>query len=379
MKILMRPLIALLIVFFLASTIHITRSFAADSPQWHLPDGAIAHQDESAINEIAYSPDGELLAVAGVSGIWLYDTGNSQEVARYTILDEPFYNVSFSPDGKMLAGGRNGAVSLWDVATHILLHDETSRFWDGKFMDVSFSPDSRTLAFTPPDYVTKMDINNRFKIDIISWSRCQSISFSPDGRMLAGGGTNGEVYLWDVGTGRLRKTLEGHTDLVESVSFNPNGLILASAGWDTTVRLWDVATGALRNTLEGHTYDVKSISISPNGLILASAGDQTVRLWSVLTGKHLRTLHGHNGWVNSVSFTPDSQTLASAGSDGKILLWRVGWVAADVNRDDTVNIQDLVIVAGALGEAGENDADVNGDGIVNIQDLVVVAGAFSEI
>ena len=50
-----------------------------------------------------------------------------------------------------------------------------------------------------------------------------------------------------------------------------------------------------------------------------------------------------------------------------------------MNRDDKVNIQDLVIVAGALGQIGENEADVNGDGIVNIQDLVVVAGAFGEV
>ena len=59
-------------------------------------------------------------------------------------------------------------------------------------------------------------------------------------------------------------------------------------------------------------------------------------------------------------------------------LWRVGWVAADVNRDDKVNIQDLVIIAGEVGQIGETDADVNGDGIVDIRDLVIVAGAFGE-
>ena len=153
---------------------------------------------------------------------------------------------------------------------------------------------------------------------------------------------------------------------------------MASAGFDKTVRLWNVITGELRHTLEGHTFDVNSVSFRPDGKILASAGDQTVRLWNVITGGHLRTLHGHTGFVNSVSFAPDGKTLASAGSDGKILLWRIGWPAADVNRDDKVNILDLVLIAGELGQIGETDADVNGDGLVNIQDLVLVAGAFGE-
>ena len=52
-------------------------------------------------------------------------------------------------------------------------------------------------------------------------------------------------------------------------------------------------------------------------------------------------------------------------------------VTGDVNGDGVVNIQDLVLVAGRLGQTGQNDADVNGDGMVNIQDLVLVAGAFA--
>jgi Tol biopolymer transport system component len=312
-------------------------SFAQQSTEWTVPEGTIVHLGGESINDIAYSPDGELLAVASGSGIWLYDTVTHQEVTRLVFHNNSVYSISFSPDGKTLASGGSNVVRLWNVAT----------------------------GYNSDTYV-------------FSRNNIQSVSFSLDGRMLAMCGLDKKVYLWDVATDRIRHTFEGHTDSVLSVAFNPSGLIVASAGFDKTVRLWNVITGALRHTLEGHTYDVNSVSFRPDGRILASAGDQTVRLWSVITGKPLRTLHGHTGFVNSVSFSPDGKTLASAGSDGKILLWSVGWPAADVNRDDTVNILDLVLVAGEFGKIGENDTDVNGDGIVNIQDLVLVAGAFGE-
>jgi hypothetical protein len=188
-------------------------SFAQQSTEWTVPEGTIVHLGGESINDIAYSPDGELLAVASGSGIWLYDTVTHQEVTRLVFHNNSVYSISFSPDGKTLASGDSGGI----------------------------------------------------------------------------------------------------------------------------VSLWDVATGTL--------------------------------LWS---GSE------HHGKRASVSFRPDGKTLASAGSDGKILLWSVGWPAADVNRDDTVNILDLVLVAGEFGKIGENDTDVNGDGIVNIQDLVLVAGAFGE-
>lgn len=351
--------------------------FAQQSTErkWTLPEGTIEHLGDGGINDIAYSPDGGLLAVAGVNGIWLYDTQNGREVAQYP-RNGIFQSVSFSPDGKTLAGGISGWVGAWDVATGTLLGRQLAN----NAAAISFSPDSQMLAFTDSwrTYISLWVIN-RPPWTLTKYRDTASLSFSPDGSMLAGGTSTGEVYLCDVATGRVRRTFEGHTDSVLSVAFSPSGLILASAGLDQTVRLWNVITGALRHTLEGHTFDVNSVSFRPDGKILASAGDQTVRLWNVITGKHLRTLHGHTGWVNSVSFSPDGKTLASAGSDGKILLWSVGWPAADVNRDDKVNIQDLVIIAGEVGHIGETDADVNGDGIVDIRDLVIVAGAFGEV
>ncbi len=356
-----------------------------------VPEGTIVHVAEEPINDIAYSPDGLLLAAASDSGIWLYDTVTHNEVIHIVGHEGSVNSISFSPDSKTLASGDSAShVYLWDVATGKL---RSSTEWSTaphrwSAASVSFSPirttlvsagDLRLLGWNVPTVLTSRSILDRsFSIDFDAFDgiNFQSVSFSPAGRMVALGNVDGRVILYDVRSDRIRHTLEGHTDSVLSVAFNSSGLIVASASFDQTVRLWDVTTGVIRHTLEGHTFDVNSVAFSLDGRILASAGDSTVRLWSVITGEHLRTLYGHTGFVNSVSFSPDGKTLASAGSDGIILLWAAGWPAADLNRDDSVNILDLVLVAGAFGQTGENEADVNGDGFVNILDLVAVAAEF---
>jgi len=69
-----------------------------------------------------------------------------------------------------------------------------------------------------------------------------SVAFSPDGRLLASGSWGGTIIrLWDVASGQLVRTLEGHTSRVHSVAFAPDGHLLASGSGDGTIRLWGVA------------------------------------------------------------------------------------------------------------------------------------------
>ena len=161
--------------------------------------------------------------------------------------------------------------------------------------------------------------------------------------------------------------------------------LLASGNLDGTVRLWDVNTHTELRTLTGHTAGVSSVAFSPDGNTIASSSRGTIKLRDVDTGAEIATLMGHTAFVRSVSFSPDGNTIASGSNDRTVLLWDLAptppeppRLAADVNNDGTVNIQDLVAVAASLGETGDTSADVNADGTVNIQDLVAVAAALGK-
>ena len=207
----------------------------------------------------------------------------------------------------------------------------------GTVNSVSFSPDGTILASGAHDNTVRL-WNVEMRTNIAVLQRAHSVSFAPDGTTLASvwGDT---VRLWNVTTKQNITTLSGHTGAVSSVSFSPDGTILASGAHDNTVKLWDVATAENITTLSGHTGAVSSVSFSPDGTILASgAHDNTVKLWDVATAENITTLSGPSDGVRSVAFSSDRTTLAFAGSGGS-------W-------DNTVRLWDIA--------TGENTAALKG-------------------
>ncbi|MDF5719550.1 MAG: hypothetical protein PUP91_03455, partial [Rhizonema sp. PD37] len=190
---------------------------------------------------------------------------------------------------------------------------------------VSFSPDGKMLASTSNDNTVKLwDTRTGKEITTLTGhtNSVNGVSFSPDGKMLASASSDNTVKLWNTKTGKEIKTLTGHTHSVFGVSFSPDGKMLASASADNTVKMWNTKTGKEIKTLRGHTHSVFSVSFSPDGKMLASAsGDKTVKLWDTPTGKEIKTLTGHTNFVHGVSFSPDGLMLASASADNTVKLW----------------------------------------------------------
>ncbi|WP_373994220.1 NB-ARC domain-containing protein, partial [Fischerella thermalis] len=159
-----------------------------------------------------------------------------------------------------------------------------------------------------------------------------SVAFSPDGKLLAAGDSNGEIHLWQVADGKQLLILRGHANWVVSLAFSPDSRTLASGSSDCTVKLWDVATGQCLHSLQEHGNEVWSVAFSPEGdKLVSGCDDQIIRLWSVRTGECLKIFQGHTNWVLSVAFSLDGQTLVSGSDDNTIRLW-------DVNSGECLKI-----------------------------------------
>ena len=315
-----------------------------DYTQWNLPENAKARLGKGKIQEITYSPDGNLLAVASSIGIWLYDTNTDEEINLLTECEHTV-SVSFSPDGRILASRGpyyDNTFRLWDVKTRKHIKTFTGPKDDVKNLSfgsnttyrigvplptslLSFSGNGHLLAICAREgiWVWNMKTGEHIKTLIGHTDSIHSITFSPDSSILASSSEDNTLRLWNIKTGECLKILTGHRDWVSSVSFCGNGGILASASYDKTVRLWDVKTGEHIKTLIGHTSPVTDTSFIEDNYCLASTSyDGTVRLWDVKTGKHIKTLTGHTGLVLSVSYNRSRETLASASVE-EVRLWDV--------------------------------------------------------
>ena len=187
---------------------------------------------------------------------------------------------------------------------------------------VSFSPDGTVLASGSNDGVKLWEASTLEHIATLSdhGSR-SSVSFSPDGRTLATGSWDG-VNLWEASTLEYIATLSDHR-ISFSMSFSPDGRTLADGYWDGTILLWNVAARATTATIEGHTQVVGTVAFSPDGAILASGShDNTVRLWDVTTRRNIAIFEVEDFGVWSVVFSPDGETLA-VGTISAVELWDV--------------------------------------------------------
>ena len=334
---------------------------------------------DGVVSTVAFSPDGHWLAAGGGDqGIRLWDVATGKPRGElWRAHDGRIWSVAFSPDGGTLASGaEDRTVQLWDVATGQArgapLRGHKSRVWH-----VAFSSDGgRVLSSSGDGTLIRWSATPTRQILQEHGSPVRSLAVSPDGKILAAGGDDALIRLWDLSAGIDKVSalsvapLSDQRGSIASVTFDAAGRRLASASEYGTLRLWSVPDWKpIGAALDGRGGNVWTVAFSPDGATLASgSADGGVRLWDGARGVlRAAPLMGHKDRVWSVAFSPNGRTLASGGDDARIRLWELAddrVTAGPILRGHSQRIWSL-----AFSPDGAKLASASDDAVVQLWNL----------
>ncbi len=365
---------------------------------------------------VAYSPDGKQIATGSSDKtIQILDTEKGAVLHTLKGHTDGVLSVRFSPDGRqLLSGSYDNTARLWDVATGAELQALRGHSW--WVWAAEFSPDGNRIVTAGQDGKAivwqrgavgsrlsaigeKVEAESRKpKAESRAFSEVTeftghngavySAKFSPDGKLVATGGYDKNVMVWnpaevhpvdiarrldgkpDVKSNYLR--LAGHDGPVRSVAFSPNGKLVLSGSEDNTIRVWDVAAGEEVKALRGHGSSVRSCVFSPDGeWVLSGGDDDSVRLWNVQGYQEVRVLHarvlaGHEDAVLAARYSRDGREIVTASRDRTAELWNA---ASGEPLERFQEGHDFLVSGVVFYPDGRHLATGAGDNSVRIWDL----------
>ena len=285
------------------------------------------------VTSLAVSPDGKTLVAIGQKGpARVIDLVSHKIRAVIPNAGIAYPTVAFSPDGQTLAVGTCKDLSLWSAATL------------ERVLKLSFGYVATTkIAFSPAGGLLAYAARPRWDLDggdvtVLKYTTGEpvarfpgaggQVAFSPDARLLAMGGSNGVTTVVELTTGKTVARLR-QRGVLWTMVFTPHGHgLLTSYGDDDVLDLWNLDSQQVARSLTGHTDWIWQIAFSPDGRTMATvSNDETVRLWDVATWQTRDILRGHDHPIWAVAFSPEGRRLFTGASDedvgDPIMIWPV--------------------------------------------------------
>ena len=301
-------------------------------------DAAAAKQalpaSEAPVRAVAFATDGLSVATAGDDQT--IRTWNLEGIPcdSYPNKSGPVLALISTTEGRIIASVKDKAPVVWSAAQNWTLArtigtgDEKSPIVN-RVLSLAFSSDGKRLVTGggSPSRSGELKIWNTADGTLVREIKPShsdtvvSLALSPDGKSIATASSDKFVKVFDFTTGKLIKSLAGHTHYVLGVSWRPDGRMLASSGMDKAVKLWSWPAGEMVKSNEGYSNEVTSVRyLGVEGQLLTSAADPRVRSLKP-DGTNLKDFTGMKGFMFTAAATPDGRTILGGGQDSVLRVW----------------------------------------------------------